>query len=259
MMGVVSFGTETLGSKVSHVGRFLLAAALALGATTVAEEPLMSQTLPAISEGRALRIGIIGAGSMGGPIGILLANAGHEIVYSSRNPGELMSLVQEAAPRAAAGYPEAAAYLGEVVILAVPPSAIPGLGEDLGDLLRGKVVIDITNPRLDRDGPITNEWLEMGSGLAMAQYLPGVRLVKAFNTLGSGMLGDPIRDGERIGVPIAGDDPIAREIVAAIVRDAGFDPVIVGPLVRAKEFDRGTPVWVTGMTGVQVRQALGIP
>ncbi len=124
--------------------------------------------------------------------------------------------------------------------------------------MQGKVVIDISNPRLDREGPITEEWLAMGTGLAMAQYLPGVRLVKAFNTLGSRMFQNPIRNGERIGVPIAGDDEEAVAIVVNLVRDAGFDPVIVGSLAQASEFDRGSPVWVTGMSAREIREALNI-
>ena len=93
----------------------------------------------------------------------------------------------------------------------------------------------------------------------MAQYLPGVRLVKAFNSLGSRMLQNPIRNGERIGVPIAGDDDEAVAIVVNLVRDAGFDPVIVGSLARASEFDRGSPVWVTGMSAREIREALNLP
>ena len=124
--------------------------------------------------------------------------------------------------------------------------------------MQGKVVIDLSNPRADRDGPLTDEWLEMGTGLAMAQYLPGVRLVKALNSLGSGMLANPIRNGQRIGVPIAGDDDEAVDIVADLVRDAGLEPVIVGPLARASEFDRGSPVWVTGMSAREIREALNI-
>ena len=205
-----------------------------------------------------VRIGIIGAGNMGGPLGLSWAEAGHDILFSSRNPDQLMELVSAAAPRASAGYADAAAHFGDVILLAVPPSAVPQLGRDFGELMRGKIVIDITNPRLDRDGDITNEWLEMGTGLAMAQYLPGTRVVKAFNTLSARMLSDPAPDGVRIGVPVAGDDEDAVAVVADLVRKAGFDPVIVGPLERAKEFDRGTPVWVTGMSAAEVREALGL-
>jgi predicted dinucleotide-binding enzyme len=169
-----------------------------------------------------------------------------------------MDLVQSAAPRASAGYPDAAAFFGDVVLLAVPPGVIPQIGEDFGHLMRGKIVIDLSNPRADRDGPLTDEWLEMGTGVAMAQYLPGVRLVKAFNSLGARMLTNPMRNGERIGVPIAGDDEESLSIVADLVRDAGLEPVIVGSLVRAKEFDRGSPVWVSGQSARELRAALNL-
>lgn len=243
-------GVRTLLTTVAAVVGL---AGLALAAPLTAQQP------PAIQEGRALRIGIIGAGAMGGPLGQLWAEGGHQVLYSSRHPGELMDLVESAAPRASAGFPDAAANFGEVVLLAVPPSAIPQIGRDYGHLMEGKVVIDITNPRVDRDGEISREWLEMGTGEAMAQYLPGVRLVKAFNTLASRMLHeDAHRSGELVGVPVAGDDEEARQVVAQLVRDAGFEPVMVGALERAKEFDRGTEVWVTGMTADEVREALGL-
>jgi len=234
-----------------------LALALAL-ALALFSSPLLAQAGLAEQEGRTLRIGIIGSGTMGGPMGLLWAEAGHQILFSSRNPDQLMDLVQSAAPRASAGYADAAAFFGDVVLLAVPPGAIPQIGEDFGHLMQGKVVIDITNPRADRDGPLADEWLEMGTGLAMAQYLPGVRLVKAFNSLGAGMLANPMRNGAKIGVPIAGDDDEAVAIVADLVRDAGLDPVIVGPLARASEFDRGSPIWVTGASAQEIREVLNI-
>lgn len=250
--------TVTGAARIPSLNAF--AAALAATALAAASLSAQADTPVAVREGRALRIGIIGAGNMGGPLGLAWARAGHQVVYSSRNPDQLMELVRAAAPRASAAYPDAAAFFGEVILLAVPPSAVEQIGRDYGHLMRGKVVIDITNPRADRDGAEqTARWLEMGTGLAMAQYLPGTRLVKAFNTLSARMLDNPAPNGERIGVPIAGDDAEARNVVAELVRDVGFEPVIVGPLARAKEFDRGTPVWVTGMTARQVREALRLP
>jgi predicted dinucleotide-binding enzyme len=237
-------------ARATRVESALLASSVA---ALAALSPLAAQT-----QAGPLTIGVIGAGAMGGPLGQAWAAAGHKVIWGTRNPGELMELVQSAAPNAAVGYADAAAAFGDVIVLAVPPSAIPQLGQDYGELMRGKIVIDITNPRVDRDGEITNEWLEMGTGLAMAGYLPGTRLVKAFNTLSSRMLADPAPDGVRIGIPIAGDDEEARNVAARLVTDAGFEPVIVGPLARAKEFDRGTPVWVTGMNAAEVREALGV-
>lgn len=243
-----------------NVLRSLLAVAAALIALAAAG-PLAAQPDPGAAEreGRALRIGIIGAGNMGSRLGVTWARAGHQVLWASRDPAELMPLVQQAAPRASAGYADAAAFFGDVVVLAVPPSAVPELGRELGALLRGKLVIDMTNPRADRDGEEqTAAWLEMGTGEAMAQYLPGARVVKAFNALSFRMLDEPAPNGVAIGVPLAGDDPGDLEQVAVLVRDAGFEPVVVGPLARAKEFDRGTPVWVTGMTADAVREALGL-
>lgn len=220
--------------------------------------PLDAQTPPAIQEGRALRIGMIGAGAMGGPIGLGLAAAGHEVVFSSRNPAELMELVQQAAPRASAAYSDAAVYSADVVVLATPPMAFEQLGRDYGALMRGKIIIDISNPRLDREGPITNEWLERGTGVSMVEFFPGTRFVKALNTVAPRDFANPLRNGVRVGVPIASDDAEAARIVEQLVRDLGLDPVIAGPLARAKEFDRGTSIWETGASAQEIRQTLGI-
>src|SRR5688572_27965085 len=218
--------------------------------------PLGGQTPPAVQEGRALRIGMIGAGLMGAPIGLALAEAGHQVMFSSRNPAELMPLAQQAAPRASAGYADAAAYFADVIVLAVPPSAIPQLGQEYGHLMRGKIVIDLTNPSVDRDGEISKEWLAMGTGEAMAQYLPGTRFVKALNTVAPRDFANPLRDGVRVGVPIASDYSEDAQVTAALVRDVGLDPVVVGPLSRAKDFDRGTSIWETGASAQAIREAL---
>ena len=247
-----SSSRRELGAVVHFVLLLTAVAATFLATSLTAQEP------EAVREGRALTIGIIGSGSMGGPIGQLWADAGHKVVYSSRNPSELMDLVEEARPRASAGFADASAHFGDVVLLAVPSGAIPQIGRDFGHLMEGKVVIDLGNPRADRDGEIANEWLEMGTGLATAQYLPGARVVKAFNTLAAGMLEEAHRSGELIGVPIAGDDPEARQITATLVRDAGFEPVMVGDLESAERFDRGTPVWVTGMTADEIRETMDL-
>ena len=232
----------------------------AIAGATLAPAPGMAQAGEPTPTARPMRIGIIGAGTMGGGIGLIWAKAGHEVVFSSRHPEELADLVTQAGPKTRAALPEAAVEFGDVILIATPPSAIPQIGKDFSQMMQGKVVIDLTNPRLDRDGEITNEWLAMGTGLAMAQYLPGTRLVKAFNVLGARMLTeDAHRAGEQVGIPVAGDDPAAREIVAQLVEDAGFDAVIVGPLARAKEFDRGTPIFVSGMTAREVRETLKLP
>lgn len=206
-----------------------------------------------------LRIGFIGAGRMGGAVGLQLAKAGHEIFFSSRHPEELTDLVEQAGGKAQAGLPDEAARFGEVVIIAVPYGALPEVGEKYGDLLQGKIVIDLGNPRENRDGPMAVEALRKGTGVASAEYLPGVRLVRAFNAMSYVQVRDEAhRDGELIGVPIAGDDEEAVAVTEQLVRDAGFDPVVVGPLSTARLFDAGTEVYVRGMTARELREALDL-
>ncbi len=209
-------------------------------------------------ETQSLRIGIIGSGQMGGSLGMKWAAVGHEIFFSSRNPDQLMDLVAEAGSNAQAGLPDEAAAFGDIVLIAVPYGALPQVGRDLAPLLQGKVVIELGNPREDRDGPMANDAMARGTGVASADYLPGVRLVRALNAIGANMVGEAPRSPDRVGVPIAGDDPEAVEITARLVDEAGFDPVVVGSLTRAREFDRGTEVYVRGMSAAELREALNL-
>ena len=206
-----------------------------------------------------MRIGIIGSGNIGGAVGLQWADAGHEILFSSRHPEELTDLVERGGPKTRAGLPAEAAEFGEVVMIAVPYAALPQVGSDYGPLMQGKVVIDCGNPYVQRDGAMAAEALAKGTGVASAEFLPGVRLVRAFNAIGyRSVNSEAHREGEKVGIPIAGDDADAVRIVAGLVTDAGFDPVFVGPLARARAFDQGSPVYVTDMTAAQLREALGL-
>jgi predicted dinucleotide-binding enzyme len=234
--------------------REFLTAALAL--PLVARAGLDAQT----QSPKPLRIGIIGSGRQGGALGLQWAKAGHEILFSSRNPGNLKELVAKAGPKARAGTPAEAAKFGDVILIAVPYGELPNVGRDNAAFMKGKIVIDVGNPRADRDGPMAVEALKKGTGIASAEYLPGVRLVRALNALSFVQVErDAHRAGEKLGIPIAGDDKQAVDTVRQLVIDAGFDPVIVGGLARAREFDAGTPVYVKGMTAAQLKTALKLP
>ena len=206
-----------------------------------------------------MRIGIIGSGNIGGAVGLKWAEAGHSILFSSRHPEELTGLVAQGGSMTLAGLPAQAASFGEVVLIAVPYAALPQVGQDYAHLLEDKVVIDCGNPYPQRDGPMAEEALAKGTGVASAEYLPGVRLVRAFNAINyRSVEQEAHRDGEKVGIPIAGDDMDAVRIVSDLVVDAGFDPVLVGPLGRAREFDQGSAVYVKDMTAAQLREALGL-
>jgi predicted dinucleotide-binding enzyme len=208
-----------------------------------------------------MNIGIIGAGNIAGTLGLLWAKAGHPVRFGSRHPGELGQLLAQAGLLASAGTLAEAARFGEVVFCSVPFGAWPTLAPELAPLLSGKVVLDSANPYPDRDGAFAHETIAAGegAGVPVARLLPGVRLVRAFNSVYFKTLqSEAHRAGDQVGIPLAGDDPPALELAARLVRDAGFEPVMVGPLVSARSFDAGTPVYNTGMSGAQLARALGV-
>jgi predicted dinucleotide-binding enzyme len=212
---------------------------------------------PSWAQSKPLKIGFIGSGRQGGAMGILFAKAGHQVLFSSRHPEELKDLVAKAGPNAKAGLPQEAATFGDVVVIAVPYGVLPQVGKDYAALMKGKVVIELGNPREDRDGPMATDAKARGTGVASAEYLPGVKLVRAFNALSFVQVEkDAHRAGEKLGIPVAGDDPAAVKTVVQLVIDAGFDPVVTGNLSTAKWFDTGTPVYVKGMTAKQIRETL---
>jgi predicted dinucleotide-binding enzyme len=207
--------------------------------------------------GDPVKIGIIGTGDIGGALARHWAAAGHQLLISSRHPEKLQALARELGPNVKTGTPREAAAFGDVVMLAVPYGATPQVGRDYATELKGKIVIDAGNPYPSRDGDMAVRDRVRGTGVASAEYLPGTRLVRAFNAINAGPLASQaFRKPERIGIPLAADDPAALKIAAQLVSDAGFDPVPVGKLSRAREFDYGTPVYVRGMTAAELRKAL---
>ena len=207
-----------------------------------------------------MRIGIIGAGMIGSTLAKLWVDAGHDVRVASRHPENLKPLVQRLGPRMSAGTPRDAASFGEVVMLTVPLKAVPDLARDVAPLLAGKVVLDTGNAYERRDGAVALQASEHPKGSAgwAATMFPDGRWVKAFNTVYYKTLeSEAHRKGDRVGIPLASDDPNALETAAGLVRDAGFDPVIVGPLQRGKEFEPDTKPYNTGMSVEQLRTFFG--
>jgi predicted dinucleotide-binding enzyme len=206
-----------------------------------------------------LRIGIIGTGEIGGALARHWSAAGHQLLISSRHPEQLQAFAKELGPNVKVGTPREAAAFGDVVMLAVPYGATPQVGRDYAVELKGKVVLDAGNPYPSRDGEMAVRDRKRGTGVASAEYLPGTRLVRAFNAINSGPLErEAFRKPEKLGIPLAADDSDAMKIAVQLVTDAGFDPVPVGKLSRAREFDYGSPVYVRGMTAAELRQSLGL-
>jgi 8-hydroxy-5-deazaflavin:NADPH oxidoreductase len=204
-----------------------------------------------------MKIGIIGTGDIGGALARHWGAAGHQLLISSRHPEQLQALAKEIGPNVKVGTPREAAAFGDVVLVSVPYHATAQVGRDYAKELKGKVVLDTGNPYPSRDGEMAVRDRQRGTGVASAEYLPGTRLVRAFNAFNAGpLLREAFRKPARIGIPLAADDADAMKIAEQLVSDAGFDPVPVGKLARAREFDYGTPVYVRGMTAAELRKEL---
>jgi predicted dinucleotide-binding enzyme len=197
---------------------------------------------PALAQTRR-PIGIIGAGNIGGTIGKLWIKAGHPVMFSSRNPGELKEMVAALGPLARAGTVAEAIRFGDALFIAVPYAALPQIGRDYREALKGKVMLDACNAVPTRDGDaITKEADTNGIGITSQKYLAGTRLVRAFNTMGAAVFArQSNRAGAKLAIPIAGDDREAIQVAEELVRDAGFDPVLVGGLDSARKFQQRSP------------------
>ena len=197
----------------------------------------------AIGADAGLKIGTVGSGRIGSTLGEIWLKAGHEVMFSSLDLEQDKALAARLGGKARAGTSKEAAAFGEVLLIAVPYAALPQVGRDLAGLLANKIVIDTCNPILARDGEIAAKAREKGAGLASAELLPGARLVRAFNAVGyATMQSAGQRKGERMGMPIAGDDAGAIAVASRLVREVGYEPVLIGPLTMGKYLIPGTPL-----------------
>ncbi len=214
---------------------------------------------PALAEDK-MKIGIIGSGKIGGTIGRLWVKDGHPVLFSSRHPEELADLVKEAGPLAKAGTVAEAIAYADVLLLAIPYGAVPQFGRDYAAALKGKIVLDADNAAAARDGAeLAAEVEKNGIGVTSQKYLPGTRLVRAFNTLNYRILAQEAnRPAPRLAIPIAGDDAEAVKVAAMLVNDAGFDPVVVGNLEAARKIQRGNPGYGQAVSAAELKQKLGL-
>jgi len=221
--------------------RFLRAAGTVAAGLSLGVLPFGARTAGSAEAG--LKIGIVGSGRIGGTLGELWSKAGHEVMFSSLDIEHDRALAARVGGKARAGTSREAAAFGEVVLIAVPYSALPQLGRDLADAIKGKAVIDTCNPIPGRDGDIAGWARDKGAGLASAELLPGARLVRAFNAIGYSRLAEASqRQGERIGMPMAGDDAGAIAVASRLIREIGYEPVLVGPLAMGRYLIPGTPL-----------------
>jgi predicted dinucleotide-binding enzyme len=201
----------------------------------------ITASIASAADGPKLKIGIIGSGHVGSALGGAWAKAGDQVMFSSRNLDNDKKLAAEVGANAQAGTPQEAAAFGEVILFAVPYSAFPELVKSLGNSLKGKVVINASNPFPERDGEIATQARAEGAGLFDAHLLSGALIVRAFNAVGATRMASAHENPGKIGMPIAGEKK-AVEIASQLVRDAGYEPVVVGGLDMGKYLMPGTPL-----------------
>ena len=206
-----------------------------------------------------MKIGIIGAGQIGGTLTRRFSALGHQVfVANSRGPETLADLAKETGAKAVSV--SEAARAGDVVVVTIPEAKIRDLPKDLFSGVRDDVVvIDTGNyyPR-ERDGRIT----EIEDGVTESRWVAnrlGRPVVKAFNNIYAKHLmerGRPEGSPGRIALPIAGDDQRAKQVVLRLVNELGFDGVDAGGLDESWRQQPGTPVYATDFDAAGVRRAL---
>jgi hypothetical protein len=180
-----------------------------------------------------MKIGLMGGGSVGGNLANLLQAGGHDVTVGLRDPKEKRP---DATYRVAV--PAEAVRDAEVVLVALPYDALADALPPLADALAGKIVVDVSNPvNADWSPKLLGE--ENSAGEETQRLLPRSKIVKAFNTIFADVMKpeNQSRGGRRITAFVASDDPAAAETVAKLAGDAGFMPVVVGPLRLARQLE----------------------
>ena len=205
-----------------------------------------------------MRIGIIGAGNIGGNLTRKLAALGHEVVVAnSRGPQTLEDLAEETGATVALA--AVAAEGAELVIVTIPEKAIPALPTGILDgAAPGAVIVDTGNYYPLRDGRIA----EIEDGMTESRWVSnhlGRPVVKAFNGIRAQHLlegGKPPGSPGRIALPVAGDEPEAKAVVMRLVDELGFDPVDGGGIDESWRQQPGSPVYGTDLDAAGVKAAL---
>ena len=190
-----------------------------------------------------MKIAVIGTGHVGGTLGSRWARQGHQVVFGTRNPEsvKVQELLEISGNQAGAEGLKEAADEADVVVIAVPWSVTQATIEALGDL-RGKIVVDCTNPIAP------GLQLAMGTttsgGEQVADWAKGARVVKAFNSTGWENMANPLYQGEPTLMLICGDDALAKTAVSELTEALGFAAVDLGPLSAARLLEPFALVWI---------------
>jgi NADPH-dependent F420 reductase len=190
-----------------------------------------------------MKIGMLGTGRVGGTLGRRFAKLGHEVIFGTRDPkGVALALIASAGGRTRVVSLRDAAAQSDVVVLATPWESARSVLESVGSL-QGKILVDCTNPvKADLKG------LSLGfttsAAEQVASWQPGARVVKAFNTTGSGNMENPQYKGGALSMFVCGDDAEAKKVVSELARGLGFEVVDSGALSSARYLEPLAMLWM---------------
>jgi predicted dinucleotide-binding enzyme len=195
-------------------------------------------------EGEAMRIGIFGAGNVGGTLGRGWARKGHDVFFGvpEANNVKTQELLKSIGPKARAGTVAEAAKAGEVLVLATPWPATQQAIQAAGNLT-GKVVVDCTNPLKEDFTGLVLGFTTSGAE-QVAQWAKGAKVFKAFNQVGFNIMADPAVEGRRAVIFICGDDVAQKPTVLELASDLGFEAIDAGGLAIARLLEPYGMLWI---------------
>jgi predicted dinucleotide-binding enzyme len=191
-----------------------------------------------------MRIGVIGAGNVGGTLGRAWVKTGHDVLFGVPNPTapKMVDLLRATGGKARAGSVAEAAAHGEVVVLATPWGATRDAIQQAGNLA-GKVLLDCTNPLKEDLSGLAVGHTTSGAE-QVAAWASSKRVVKIFNTTGFENMAQPSYGGTPITMFFAGDDAEAKRVAGQLAQDIGFDAVDAGPLAHARLLEPMAFLWI---------------
>ncbi|MEW4924668.1 NAD(P)-binding domain-containing protein [Algibacter sp. 2305UL17-15] len=205
-----------------------------------------------------MKIGIIGSGNIGGNLGKHWAKAGHKVLFSSRHPAELNSLVKEAGSNAEArSVTDTFEANADVYLLAMPFKAIDKIAELYAGEYGNKVIIDATNPYPERDGAIAQEVRDANYNASeyTAMKFGTAKTVKAFNTIRAEHLRDrAFRTTDKLAIPYAAQDQESGDVAKQLIEDIGFDALYIGNLTDTHIMDPEQSIYGKSLSRKELKE-----
>lgn len=191
-----------------------------------------------------MNIAVIGTGNIGGNIGKIWADKGHKIIYGTREPESerIKKLIGQTGNNSAATDLYTAPLSADIILLALPWKITRDFLKSAKGL-ENKIIIDATNPlKPGMSG------MEISGNISAAEeysiIVPGSKIVKAFNTVGSELLFNPVIENSRLSLLFCGNDPEAKQTVKKLGEDIGFEMVDAGPLKNALQLEHLALLWI---------------